>query len=717
MRPHPHFNALFAPETVAIIGRCEDDCACGSVVLSHLYQSKFAGKVFAVNPDGGNIPGIETVSKISDLPVEKYPLDLAYTCLPAEETPARLEELAKIGTKAVIVTGTGFRESGRLGVRYDEEVAEIARKNQMVVLGPNSIGLMRPSIGLAMTSGNILPSAGNIGFFSQSRSLCADVLDWAQENNLGFSCFASLGNKALTDESDMLAYMADDPETEIIVGYLEDIIDGERFMRQAHKATRKKPVVIMRPGRTSAGACAASAHSGHMPGSDIAYEAAFRQCGVIRVKNFQELFAVARAFSSGSLPKGPGVGIVTNSGAASIIAADAVANSDLYQASLTEVTLEALKKELPRFASVYNPVDVSDLADAGLMGRAARSVLNDPNTHSLLVIATRNDHLDMEALSEELIAMAKTSDKPILFCLMRSSGQADFVKNLRKAGVGYINYPDSAIKALEHLYKYHQWLESPYPVDVQYRRDLGKARLVLDSAYEAHQVVLEEFQAAELLKAYEMPVLDTRLARTSEEAIQIFRQIGEPVVLKLASPHIQYKSAIDGIKMGLDTPDKVRQAFMEITTNAAKTHKSAYIAGCLVQAQAPEVSEELVIGFKRDGRFGAILHFGLTGIHRDTYKDYTCRVAPLSMHDAPAMVREIKAFPRLAGAESNAPVDFTALEDILLILSTLAVDFPEVQEVECDPVLVNEDGATVVGMKVVLNPEIARTNPRTFPSS
>ncbi len=702
---YENISALFAPQSIAVVGASQHAGKIGNILVSNLIRGGFAGKIFPINPRADTIRGLPALRKLEDIPAECRPLDLGVICLPAEKTAEAMEELGRLPAKAVIVIGAGFKETGRKGARLEEEVAALAARHHMALLGPNSLGLVNCAKKLNASFAEGDPIAGDISFFSQSGAFCVTIFDWAREQNFGFSSFVSLGNKAKIDESDMLIYLANDPATKVIVGYLESVENGPRFLHSAHIATRKKPVILLKAGRTEAGARAASSHTGALSGTDMAYDAAFRQTGIIRANRMEDLFGMAQAFASQPLPQGPGLAIITNAGGPGIVATDACASAGLTLARLSQETLIALKETLPPYAAIYNPVDVADVmseAPAKTMADAAAIVLRDPAVHSLLVLAAPTAHTPISAMARNIVAMDNPRQKPIFACLMGGPGVAEARRLFTEARVPCYPFPEPAVDAIAAMYRQSQWREYPLPVEVGYRHDSSRARAVIDEAKACNARELTEIQAQSILRAYEIPMLETKLARTSDEAVQIARQIGGSVALKISSPHIRHKTDIQGVVLNLDTPDKIRAAFLDITTRAKRLRKEAYIAGCLVQAMAPRHSRETVIGFKRDSTFGPLVFFGVGGIHRESFKDISYRLAPLSLDDAHDMAREIRAFPLLAGMRGEKPVKFTAIEDILLIMSQLAQAFPDIEELECNPVLVNHEGAFVADVRVVL---------------
>ena len=685
-----------------MVGASRTPGKIGNIILGNLQNAGYSGAIYPIHPGGGSILGLPALCKLADIPAENGPLDLAVICLPAEAVPGAIEELAAVPTRAAVLISAGFKETGGRGVQLEEIVKNLAKQHNIALLGPNCLGLVSASQNLNVTFAAGDPLPGNIGFFSQSGALCVAIFDWARKQKIGFSSFVSLGNKAVVDESDVLAYLADDPNTKVILGYLESVECGQRFLRNAHIATRKKPVILYKAGRTAAGALAASSHTGALAGADMAYEAAFKQTGIIRAGRMEDLFDLAKAFAALPLPKGPGVAVLTNSGGPGIMATDACEDAGLTMARLSPQTTAALKEFLPSYASVYNPVDVVGDATAEIMGKAAKVVLADPAVHSLLVLAAPTARTGVDAIARIIAAEAAAQEKPVFACLMGGDGVEAGRHVFIDAGIPCYDFPEPAVAVIAAMYRQSRWKDNPMPVEVNYRRDLTRAAKIIETARAEGTLELVEFQALELLKAYEMPVLESRLARTSDEAVQMAKQIGLPVALKIASPQISHKTDVGGVALNLDSVEKVRAMFNDITDRAKRLRPEAYIAGCLVQAMAAPRSREVIVGFKRDSRFGPMVIFGLGGIHVEAFKDISCRLAPLSLDDVHDMVREIRAFPVLAGMRGQGAVKFTALEDILLIMSQLAVDFPEIQEAECNPVLADENGAVVADIRLLL---------------
>jgi acetyltransferase len=504
------------------------------------------------------------------------------------------------------------------------------------------------------------------------------------------------------DESDMLEYLRDDPDTNVILGYVESVEDGPAFMNAARRVTREKPVIMIKSGTTAAGAKAASSHTGAMAGSEQAYVAAFKQSGIIRVSDVASLFNLAGAFSNQPLPKGPNLAIVTNSGGPGIMAADACERSNLVMSRPHGATIDRLSKFLPPFASLYNPIDIIGDANAERYKKTIEAVIEDERVHSLLVLLTPTAMVEIEDTARAIAETAEKSGKPVAACFMGERRVMPGRRILQEAGVPSYEFPEDAVFSLSSMFDYAEWKNRPKEEDVRVERDKSKAAEVIEGAKSRGCVEVVEFQAQELLKAYDLPVPETRLARTSDDAVEAAREIGLPVVLKIASPQISHKSDVGGVVAGISSEEQVRRSFLDITSRASRLREDAHVTGCLVQQMAPKGSKEIIIGFSRDSQFGPLLMFGLGGIYVEVLKDIAFRLAPLSRDAATRMIREIKSFPLLRGVRGEPPVKFRAVEDILLTMSALAVDFPEIQEAEFNPVLVNEEGALVADVRLTL---------------
>ena len=529
------------------------------------------------------------------------------------------------------------------------------------------------------------------------------ILDWAMGANIGFSKFISLGNKSVLDEADMLEYLNKDESTKVILGYIENVEHGENFLEQARRTSLNKPVIMIKAGTTAAGAKAASSHTGAIAGSDQSYTAAFHKSGVIRVGDVATLFNLAQAFSSQPLPKGPNLAVVTNSGGPGILTADAADRSCLTMAELSQKTIQKLQEFLPSYAAFYNPVDIIGDADAKRYRQTLDVVGEDPMVHSILVLLTPTASVEIEKTAEAVIRTARKCGKPVFACFMGKTRVAVARKMLMEAGIPCYAFPEPAVHSIEAMYEYYLWKHRAEPQYALVEGDRALVREVIDEHIRRNQPEIVEFEAQQVLKAYGLPTPKTVLARSSDEAVAAAEDIGYPVVLKIASPDISHKSDVGGVMVNLKNAMGVMNAFKEITAKAQRLRRDAYISGCLVQEMAPPGVKEVIIGFKRDEQFGPMLMFGLGGIYVEIMKDISFKLAPLSRQDAFEIVREIKSYMLLKGLRGEQPANFAALEEIILVMSRLALDFPEVWEAEFNPVLVNHERAMVADVRMTLH--------------
>jgi acetyltransferase len=695
-----NISALFQPKTVAVIGASASPGKVGHTVVANMLAAGFLGRLIPVNPKADTIQCLPVTKRIEELPEG---LDLAVVVVPVAAVVPSMEALAARKVRSVVIITAGFKEVGKEGYFLEQKLIEICRAHDIAMVGPNCLGLISTHDDNNASFAAGYPEKGSIAFFSQSGALCTAILDWALGEHMGFSKFVSLGNMAVVNEANMLEYLRTDPETKVILGYIENVANGSEFLAQAAKVSREKPVIMIKSGTTSAGAKAASSHTGAIAGSDAAYTAAFRKAGVIRVPDMATLFDLARAFSCQPLPQGPGLAIITNAGGPGILAADATEKSSLNMARLSNTTIDQLKAALPPYASLYNPIDVVGDAPAERFRTTLEVVKEDPQVHSILVLLTPTASAEIMETADAIIEVAKTTDKPIFANFMGGIRIAPGLSKLNAAGIPCSIYPEPLIKCIETMYNYYLWRRTPAQEYPEIKRNRQKARLVINEARSKGATEVVEFQAQEVLRAYNLPTPETIMARSSDEAAAAAEKIGFPVVLKIASPQISHKSDVGGVKVGLADAEAVRNAFFDITARAQRLQPEAYIAGCLVQSMAPKGCKEIIIGFKRDDQFGPLLMFGLGGIYVEILKDIAFRLAPLGRDDAKTIIREIKSYMLLKGVRGEPPVNFKAIEDILLTMSELALDFPEIYEAEFNPVLVNAEKAIVADVRITLS--------------
>ncbi len=687
-----YLHALFSPKAIAVIGTFDSAGTAASVVLSNLERWGYQGKLAPVKWIGDD--GI-----LTDFPAD---IDLAMVCLEPALVPMALERIADHGVKAAIVTSSGFREIGGPGYYLEERIVQVASRRNLTLLGPNCLGVASWSERMNASLISRLPDLGKIAFFSPSGSMCNAILDWAASEEIGFSKFASLGNRAIIDEASMLQFLAADSETSVIIGYLEGMNNGRRFARISQTITREKPVIMLQAGMTEYGQKAIASHVGALTGSERAYQTALRQAGIIQAESLSSLFDLARAFGTQPLPKGPNLAIVTNSGGAGVLAADGMAGTNMNLPRLSENTVTRLAAVLPKYAQIANPVDVGMAATPAQYAQAVTEILKDRQIHMVLVVIAPGLGVDLSEIARELVSVPTAADRSVAVCLIGQEGVVEEKRFLQSHGLPCYSYPKAALASLNTMLTYAEWKKKPYPVEVCYRRDKAKAEHFVADCLAAGKTELFGFEMQPLLQAYELQFPRTELARTSKSAAKIAKRLACPVALKIASPDIDYKRDVSGVEIGLNTPEEVRAAFTQLTSRVQCLRREAFVSGCLVQEMILGRPREICIRMQRDPKFGPLIRFALSGSQAEIFKDFSLRLAPLSLEDAADMMREIKAFPLLKRERGRDALDLRALEDVLLTVSQMALDFPEIYALEFDPVLATARGAWVAGARMTL---------------
>jgi acetyl coenzyme A synthetase (ADP forming)-like protein len=696
-------DAFFKPDSVAVIGASRDSEKLGYAVVANLKEAGFPGRIYPINPKADEILDLKAYPSVLDVPDS---IDLAVIVIPYRFVPDVLRECGQKGVPAVVVITAGFREAGREGLEREMELVEIAQQYELRLIGPNCLGVIDTATPLNASFAPGTPPAGPIAFMSQSGALGTAVLDLAMSGRIGFSKFISLGNKADVSEIDLLEALADDPESRVILIYVEGVPDGQRFIEVARQVTRKKPVVAIKSGVTASGSRAVSSHTGSLAGSESAYKAAFNQAGVVRATSMEALFDYALAFAYQPLLQGDRIGIVTNAGGPGILATDALEHAKLEIPRLKGETVEALEEYLPGAASAANPVDVLGDALADRYEHAVDLVLHDPNVDGVMVILTPQAMTEIEKTAEVVGRLAQKTDKPVVGCFMGEARIEAGVEILRKYDVPNYPFPERAAAALAAMSAYRRELERPVFEPEPCTTCIPAVRELFAKVRAEGRVSIGDLEAWDVLRAYDFPIPESRLAKTPEEAVGIAEEIGYPVVLKIASPDILHKTDVGGVKVNLSTPTDVQDAFDLMVYRAGRYVPGARIWGCQVQ-QMVKGGREVLLGMSRDPQFGPLVAFGLGGIYVEALKDVAFRVAPFSRQEAEEMIREIRSFPLLEGVRGEPPADFEAMVDALLKVSRLVTDFPEIVELDINPLMVFDEGhgAMAIDMRLVLASE------------
>jgi acetyl coenzyme A synthetase (ADP forming)-like protein len=688
------------PASVAVIGASQDEGKLGHAVLKNLVDYGYEGLIYPINLKAKKLLGHQAYPSVLAVPEA---IDLAIIVIPARFVAGVLEECGQKGVKGVIVITAGFREMGGEGIKKEKELVDIVERYDMRMLGPNCLGIIDTICPLNASFARGMPRRGDIAMMSQSGALLIAILDWALGEEVGFSRFVSLGNKADIDEIDLLQLWDEDPYSKVIVAYLEGINDGTRFMEIAQNVTTETPIIAIKAGTSDAGARAVSSHTGTLAGSERAYDAAFKQAGITRADSIEELFDYAHAFAEQPPIKGDKIAIVSNAGGAAIMATDGLDRAELQLASFQKKTIRQLTAELPPGSNALNPVDVRGDADAERYKFALEAVLRDKNVDGVIAILVPQAVTKVDETAHVIADVVEGHRKPVLGCFMGQYIAQIGTDVLRDRGIPNYPYPERAVDAMRAMVERWRWLGRP-PREIerfQVQRDTVEQTLARVRAQ--GRLTVGDAEAREIMEAYDITIPQAQLARNPDEAVEIAQGIGYPVVMKIASPDILHKTDIGGVKLNLMGDTAVRDTFDLLMYRASRYMPEAEIWGALVQKMVPQ-GKEVIIGINRDPQFGPLLLFGLGGIYVEALKDVSFRIAPISRWQAEEMITEIQSYPLLRGFRGEKPSDLKAIADCILRVSQLAVDFPEIVELDVNPLMVHEEGkgAVAIDMRLVL---------------
>ena len=688
-------NIFLSPRSIAVIGASEKP-GVGKAIFSNIVNG-YKGKIYPITPSNDFISGLKAYKSVLEVPDQ---IDLAVVATPNKIVPKVMEEVGKKKIKGAIVVSAGFKEVDENGAQLEEEIGIIGKNYGVRIIGPNCLGIMSLSHRNMMNATflKITPQYGNIALVSQSGAICAATVEDAIAQNIGFSKVISMGNKVDMDENDILELLAYDKETRVIVMYLEDIHDGRRFMQITKKVTRemKKPIIILKSGRTPEGAKAAMSHTGALMGSDETFDALFMQCGIVRVDTMQELFELATVFSKQPVPKSnSGIAIVSNAGGPAIISTDACSKYGLKMADLSG-SRDTINKIIPPHGSSRNPVDIVGDADSGRFEKVILEVLSNNNVGSVVTMCTPSATLNYDDLARTIVKTSRTNGtgKTMVAALM---GLAEGLGNkqiLSDGDIPHFMYAEPAIRTLNAMYAFREWIERSSDEPKQFNVDKSKVRQVFDEVRAQSRTTLLEEEGYKVLEAYGFSIPKKHLAQNEEECMKAVQEIGYPVVMKIASPEIVHKSDAGGVKIGLKNEDEIRQAFRTIISNAKKYKPDAKIDGILVQEMIKS-GKETILGAKFDPILGPLIMFGLGGIYVEVLKDVVFRLAPLEEREATRMIESVKTINLLKGVRGEKPHDLGAIRESLQRLSQLITDFQEIEELDVNPLLVLEDGKGV----------------------
>ena len=704
-----NLDKIFNPKSVAIIGASDEEGSVGYAIVKNFTQLGYAGKVYFVNIRKPEILGVKTYPTVGQIP---EPVDLAMIATPAKTVPDVLEQCGKAGVKGAIIVSAGFKETGAEGKELEAKILEIKKKYGIRIIGPNCIGIIRPKINLNATFVDKMPKPGKIAFLSQSGALGSAILDWAIHENIGFSNFVSVGSMIDVDFGDLIDYFGTDPQTKSILMYVEGITEARKFMSAARHFARTKPIIVVKAGKFTESAKAVASHTGSLSGEDAIYDAAFKRAGIVRVEEIGDLFNAAEVLGTQPLPRGPNLAVITNAGGPGVMATDALIAKGGKLAKLSQKTFDVLNGVLPSFWSRGNPIDVLGDAQADRYKTAVEACLNDENIDGILIIFTQQAVGDPIAITKAIVELVKSKayqNKTILTSFMGYNSVQEANSILNANNIPTYSTPEQAIKTYMQMYHYQRNVELIYETPEELPVDAAPPKrpimsILRNAAVEGRELLTED-EAKKLLKYYNFPVVPTEVATTADEAVAFARQMGYPVVLKILSPQIVHKTEAGGVILDLNSATEVRQAFDTVMQRAKAYDPNANIIGVTVQPMIKKKGVEVIIGGKTDPLFGPVILFGMGGVGVELFKDYSIGLPPLNTTLARRMMEETKVYQLLKGYRNVPPANLKLLDETMLMFSQLLMDFPQIKEIDINPLLINEKDAFILDARITIDKE------------
>ncbi len=717
-------DALFEPQSVAVIGATDRVGTVGRTVFQNLMAPAFHGRVYPVNPQRSEILGVKAYKKVADLP---EPVDLVVLATPAITIPGLIGECIAADAKSAVVISAGFKERGAEGIALEHQIQEQLKRSSMRLIGPNCLGVMNPILGMNATFAKDSPKAGNVALLSQSGALLTAILDWSHKEDVGFSAIVSTGSMLDVGWGDLIYHFGDDPHTKSILIYMESVGDARSFLSAAREVALTKPIIVIKAGRSDAASKAAASHTGALTGSDEVLDAAFRRCGVLRVHNIADLFYMAEVLSKQPRPKGPRLTILTNAGGPGVLATDALVANGGELAKLSETTLQKLNEFLPAHWSHGNPVDILGDADSERYAKAIEVVAQDPNSDGLLVALAPQGMTNPTEIAECLKPYAHGSGKPILASWMGGTSVAEGEARLNNADVPTFPYPDTAARAFTYMWRYSDNLRSLYETpsltegpdtSASSRADV---RHIIKNARSQGRLLLNEFESKVVLSQYGIPTVETVVARSEDDAAAHSERIGFPVVLKIFSDTITHKTDVGGVKLNLQDTEAVRNAYRSIRRSVTEKVGPEHFGGVTVQPMVKLEGYELILGSSVDPQFGPVLLFGSGGQLVEVYKDRALALPPLNTTLAQRLMEQTQIFKALKGVRGRKPVDLVALETLLVRFSQLILEQTDIAEIDINPLIASPERLLALDARVVLHdpqklPQIPMPAIRPYPT-
>ncbi|MCP4701590.1 MAG: bifunctional acetate--CoA ligase family protein/GNAT family N-acetyltransferase [Gammaproteobacteria bacterium] len=701
-----NLDKIFKPRRVAVVGASDEPTEYGYTVLRNLLRGNFRGVVYPINAHAESVQGIHAYPNVAGLP--RCP-DLALLCTAPKTVPALVKECGEAGIQGVVILSDGFRETGDAGKELEQQIIKTARSFEgMRIIGPNSLGIINPWLGLNASMAAAMPEPGHLAFLSQSGALSNSLLDWASEEGIGFSHFVSLGGMLNVNFGDLLDYFGTDGNTRAIILYVHSIEHTRDFMSAARAFAKTKPIIAYKAGRFAESAQAAASHTGAMAAEDAVYEAAFQRAGIVRIFDLDDIFNVAELLACQRLPQGSRLAIVSNAGGPAIVAVDALLARQGKLAVLAKETVKTLHEKLSINEKSPNPVDLGDNAPPRAFEKATRLVLADKGVDAILVILTPQVTTQSAATAELIAEMAKNAKKPILAAWMGGHKVRKGIQVLNRAGLPTHNTPEQAVRAFMHLVTYARNLEilyeTPRDIPVDFRMNRQKLRKKLSKLITQDSRTLTEHQTKSLLKAHEIPVCETYLAGSAKEAIKAAQRIGYPVALKVNSPQVLHKVDVGGVALDLGNDKQVRTAYDEILSAVRARHTDAEIKGVTVQKMIrTHEGFEMILGARKDRTFGMVIMAGMGGVSADISYDRALGLPPINERLAKHMLESLRSWPLLQGYRGQAGVNIDRLIEILIRFSYLVTNYPEIQEIDINPLLVTKDNVIALDAAIILD--------------
>jgi acetyltransferase len=684
-----NLNSILSPGAVAVVGATNRANSIGLAVFTNLLKGGYKGILYPVNPGAKSVASVKAYPSIRDIP---DPVDMAVLIVPPEFIPQVIDEAAEKGVKGLVVITAGFKEIGGDGILLEKQIKEQIRRRDMRMVGPNCLGVINtaPDVSMNASFAQRMPKPGNIAFISQSGALCTAVLDHAEARNIGFSKFVSFGNKADVNEVDLLRYLQNDPQTEVIAMYLEDITDGRAFIESARVI--EKPILVVKSGRSPEGAKAAASHTGSLAGSDITYDALFCQSGIIRVDTMNDLFDSAFAFAHQPVPRGRRIAIVTNAGGPGIMATDAAIRNGLTLAKFSKETTEEVLRHVPKTANVSNPIDTIGYAPHDHFGAVIRAVLKDDNVDGAVVMLTPAAITDILETAQIIPKVTDDTDKPVLCSFMGVVDVSKGVEYLQQHGVPVYAFPENPMRAMAHMAEYGAVRQETHREVKHVVADKdAAARIIEDKLKNLDSYRMTEKEARALLACYGFPLLKSVLLKSKDEIDAAANEVPFPVAMKISSPEVIHKFDVGGVMLSIDSVESAKRAYQKIIDNVKAANPSARIDGILMERMAGK-GVEVILGASRDPRFGPVCMFGLGGTFVEAIKDVTFRLAPMWEVSAENMIQSIKGYKVLTGIRGMAPSDIESVKDCILRLSQMVSEHREIDELDINPLIVFAEG-------------------------